>query len=99
MDFYRRFHNVARTCRHFGICRQTFHRWQKRYDPIDLRSWRSAVIVLTTAGSRLGLFTFAISTSRLGRILTSLKRQGRLVEPPRTGVAGSRRALRPRPMR
>jgi transposase InsO family protein len=38
----------------------------------------------------------AISTSMLGRILTSLKRQGRLVEPPRTGVPGSRRALRPR---
>ena len=33
----------------------------------------------------------------LGRILTHLKQQGRLVEPPRTGVAGSRRALRPRP--
>jgi transposase InsO family protein len=33
----------------------------------------------------------------VGRILTQLKRQGRLVEPPRTGVPGSRRALRPRP--
>jgi putative transposase len=32
----------------------------------------------------------------VGRILTQLKRQGRLVEPPRTGVPGSRRALRPR---
>jgi hypothetical protein len=39
----------------------------------------------------------AISTSMLGRILTSLKRQGRLMEPPRTDVPGSRRALRPRP--
>jgi hypothetical protein len=24
MDFYRRYRNVARTCRHFGISRQTF---------------------------------------------------------------------------
>jgi len=39
----------------------------------------------------------AISTSMLGRILLHLQRQGRLVEPPRTGVPGSRRALRPRP--
>ena len=33
----------------------------------------------------------------VGRILTRLKLQGRLVEPPRTGVPGWRRALRPRP--
>jgi transposase InsO family protein len=39
----------------------------------------------------------AISTSMLGRILLHLQRQGRLLEPPRTGVPGSRRALRPRP--
>jgi len=39
----------------------------------------------------------AVSTSMVGRILTRLKQQGRLVEPPRTGVSGSRRALRPRP--
>jgi putative transposase len=38
-----------------------------------------------------------ISTSMVGRILTRLKTQGRLVEAPRTGVPGSRRALRPRP--
>ena len=24
--------NVARTCRYFGISRQTFHRWRRRYD-------------------------------------------------------------------
>ena len=35
-----------------------------------------------------------VSTSMVGRILRQLKRQGRLVEPPRTGVPGSRRALR-----
>jgi len=38
MDFYRQSHNVALTCRHFGISRQTFYRWQGRYDPLDLRS-------------------------------------------------------------
>jgi putative transposase len=38
-----------------------------------------------------------VSISMVGRILTHLKRQGRLVEPPRSGVPGSRRALRPRP--
>jgi putative transposase len=30
--------NVSLTCRHFGISRQTFYRWQARYDPKDLRS-------------------------------------------------------------
>jgi len=33
----------------------------------------------------------------VGRILTQLKRQGQLIEPPRSGVTGSRRALRPHP--
>jgi hypothetical protein len=36
MDFYGRCGNVAHTCRHFGISRQTFYRWQRRYDPYDL---------------------------------------------------------------
>lgn len=36
MDFYRRNQNVARTCRHFGISRQTFYRWRRRYDPQNL---------------------------------------------------------------
>jgi putative transposase len=38
MDYYRRTQNVALTCRHFGISRQTFYRWQGRYDPLDLTS-------------------------------------------------------------
>lgn len=38
----------------------------------------------------------AVATSMGGGILPRLKPQGRLVEPPRTGVPGSRRALRPR---
>ena len=36
MDFHRRPQNVALTCRHFGISRQTFYRWRKRYEPMDL---------------------------------------------------------------
>lgn len=39
MDFYRaRGGNAALTCRHFGISRQTFYRWKRRYDPKDLTS-------------------------------------------------------------
>jgi hypothetical protein len=38
MDFYRRTENVALTCRHFAISRQTFCRWQRRYQPLDLTS-------------------------------------------------------------
>lgn len=30
--------NVSLTCRHFGIARQTFYRWQKRYNPHHLAS-------------------------------------------------------------
>src|SRR5882724_12844668 len=28
--------NVRRTCRHFGISRQTFYRWMRRFDRHDL---------------------------------------------------------------
>jgi putative transposase len=38
MDFYRKSKNVALTCRHFGISRQTFYRWLKRDEPLDLTS-------------------------------------------------------------
>ena len=39
----------------------------------------------------------SVSTSMVGRILAHLKGGGQLREAPRTGVPGSRRALRPRP--
>ena len=37
--------NVSLTCRHFGIARETFYRWKRRYKPSDLssledRPWR-----------------------------------------------------------
>ena len=39
MDYYRQHgSNAALTCRHFGLSRQTFHRWKPRYDPEDLTS-------------------------------------------------------------
>ena len=38
MDFYRKSKNVALTCRHFGISRQTFYRWLKRDEPLHLTS-------------------------------------------------------------
>src|SRR5260370_11578774 len=125
MDFHRGCGNVAHTCRHFGISRQTFYRWQRRYDPYDLTSleershrprqcrqptWafslEEKVLGLRLQFPRwgkdklavlLGRQKVAISVSMVGRILSRLKQQGRLVEPPRTGVPGSRRALRPRP--
>ena len=31
--------NVARTCRHFGISRQAFYRWKRRYDALGRRAW------------------------------------------------------------
>ena len=125
MDFYRRCDNVAYTCRHFGISRQTFYRWLQRYEPLDLTTleershcprrrrqptWSSSlegkVLTLRLQFPRWGKDKLAVllrrqqlsvSTSMVGRILVQLKRQGRLVEPPRTGVPGSRRALRSRP--
>jgi transposase-like protein len=33
--------NAARTCRHFGISRQTFYRWKRRFDRHDLTTLRS----------------------------------------------------------
>src|SRR3989475_13267433 len=125
MDFYHRCRNVARTCRHFGVSRQTFYRWQRRYDPYDLTTleershcprqrrlptwsfpFEEKVLRLRLQFPRWGKDKLAVllrrqklggSTSMLGRILTRLKLQGRLVEPPRTALPGSRPALRARP--
>jgi transposase len=37
MDYYRAHGgNAALTCRYFGISRQTFYRWRRRYNPRDL---------------------------------------------------------------
>jgi putative transposase len=125
IDFYRKSENVALTCRHFGISRQTFYRWRKRYEPLDLTtleershcprrrrqptwSFPFAEKVLTLrlqfpcwGKDKLAVLLrrqqLPVSTSMVGRSLTQRKRQGRLVEPPRSRIPGSRRALRPRP--
>ena len=31
-------HNATLTCRYFGISRQTFYRWKRRYDPKNLKT-------------------------------------------------------------
>lgn len=36
MSYYHQHRNAARTCRHFGISRQTFYRWKRRWDAHDL---------------------------------------------------------------
>jgi putative transposase len=125
MDYHRRCDNVALTCRHFGISRQIFYRWQKRYDAQNLSTlesrshrphrrrqptWSPAsaerVLALRRQFPRWGKDKLAVllrreqrplSVSMVGRILRQLKLQGRLVEAPRPGVPGSRRALRSRP--
>jgi transposase-like protein len=33
-DACERSRNVARTCRHFGISRQAFYRWKRRFDAL-----------------------------------------------------------------
>jgi len=125
MDYYRRCHNVALTCRHFGISRQIFYRWQKRYDAQNLSTlesgshrphrrrqptWSPAaaerVLTLRRQFPRWGKDKLAVllrrqphplSVSMVGRILRQLQQQGRLLEAPRSGVPGGRRALRSRP--
>lgn len=37
-DYHRKCQNVALTCRHFGISRKTFYKWQKVYNPSNLYS-------------------------------------------------------------
>lgn len=31
-DYYKRYNNVSRTCRYYGISRKTFYKWINRYD-------------------------------------------------------------------
>ena len=116
--------NAALTCRYFGISRQTFYRWRRRYDPQDLSrledgshrphrcrrpTWTpgqvAQVLRLRLEYPRWGKDKLAvllgregcrISTSMVGRILTHLKKRGRLVEPLPNGRM-ARRRLRPRP--
>jgi putative transposase len=126
MTYYLRHgRNAALTCRRFGISRQTFYRWWRRYDPHNLTTledrshrprqlrqptWSTAQVEAVQAARleyprwgkdklvvllrRQGL---SVSTSRVGRILTYLKRRGVLVEAPRTTAASRRKKMRGRP--
>lgn len=38
MEYYDECKNASLTCRYFGISRQTFHKWKKRFDPARLSS-------------------------------------------------------------
>lgn len=38
MDYYHKTKNAALTCRHFGISRETFYEWKRRYNPYHLES-------------------------------------------------------------
>jgi transposase InsO family protein len=127
MDYYRiHGHNAALTCRRFGISRQTFYRWKRRFDPHTLSSledlshrphqcrrptWTprlvEQVLRLRQQFPRWGKDKLvvllrrqgaAVSTSMVGRILSSLKAHGRLHEPPRPATAARRsRKIRHRP--
>ena len=36
MDYHREYGNASKTCRYFGISRQCFYEWYRRYDPNNL---------------------------------------------------------------
>lgn len=38
MDYYRQCSNASQTCRYFGISRQCFYEWKRKYDPFRLES-------------------------------------------------------------
>ena len=122
-DYYRaQGANAALTCRYFGISRQTFYRWHRRYEPQDLttlepRSHRpqrvrqptwtpaltQAVLRLREQYPRWGKDKlvvllhregWTVSTSMVGRILTSVKRRGILREPPPDRISARKRVRR-----
>ena len=125
MDYYQAHgENAALTCRYFGISRQTFYRWKRRFNSRDIttleeRSHRplkvrqptwspelsQGVLELREQRPRWGKDKLAVllrkegwqvSTSMVGRILTSLKARGVLREPPANGIS-ARKRQRPRP--
>lgn len=40
-DYYHRHKNIAKTCRYFGISRETFYYWKRRYNPYKLGTLES----------------------------------------------------------
>ena len=123
MDYYLDHENNASlTCRYFGISRQIFYRWKRRYNPRDLRSleershrprrlrqptWSGelaiAVLHLREQYPRWGKDKlmvmlrergWQVSTSMVGRILSSLKARGVLKEPHAAGISTRKRVWR-----
>jgi transposase InsO family protein len=122
-DHYAAHQNVSFTCRHFGISRETFYYWRRRYDPADLqtletrssrprvpraRTWTEAQVQavqrLREEHPRWGKDKLqrllqqegiALSVSMVGRILSSLRARGQLLEP-RGRISARKRSL-PRP--
>lgn len=118
--------NASFTCRHFGISRQTFYRWKRRFRPgahatLENRSctpkhsrertWttdeilavqrvRTDLVSCTWGKAKIQVVLarsgWVLAVSRVGRILTYLKRRGLLQQPARRpGLI--RRRLHPRP--
>jgi putative transposase len=123
MDYYEAHgRNAALTCRYFGISRQTFYRWKRRYNPhhlssVEERSHRPKHLRQPTWSRELALAVlplreqyprwgkdklvvllrergWQVSTSMVGRILSSLKARGVLKEPLRTGISTRKRLWR-----
>jgi len=95
LDYYRTHgRNAALTCRYFGISRQTFYRWQRRYDPHDLttlepRSHRPRHVRHPTWTPALAEAVWRLRTSypRWGKdkLVVLLRRQGQRVSTSMVG--------------
>jgi putative transposase len=122
-EHYRRHQNVSFTCRHFGISRQTFYRWKRRYNPLNLQTLESRsscpnrkrlptwtteqILAVKAIRERYPSWGKAklqwllrregtlLSVSRVGRILSYLRRKRALPVPTRPIMARKRRHLRP----
>ena len=122
MDYYEAHGtNAALTCRYFGISRQTFYRWRRRYDPYHLvsleeRSHRPKRLRQPTWSRELALAVlhlreqyprwgkdklgvllreggWQLSTSVVGRILSSLKAREVLRAPLSLGILHSEEVM------
>jgi putative transposase len=122
-EHYRRHGNISFTCRHFGISRQTFYRWKRRYNPLNLQTlerrsscpkrkrlptWTTEQILAVKAIREhypswgkaklqwlLRREGTVLSVSRVGRILTYLRRKRALPVPTRRISARKYHRLRP----
>ncbi len=122
-DHYAQHRNASLTCRHFGISRETFYYWKRRYDPQNLRTlearssrprvprprtWTAAQVQAVQRLREqypcwgkdklqrlLQQEGIEWSVSMVGRMLSSLRARGQLLEP--RGRISVRKRLPPRP--